>query len=59
VKSQEAFVRELCRTKCPVQYILYKGSRHDTREIGFGEARRWMLRLTLGGKSESNCGDLL
>jgi acetyl esterase/lipase len=59
VRSQEAFVRELCRTKCPVQYILYKGSRHDTREIGFGEARRWMQRLTLGGKPESNCGDLL
>ncbi len=58
VKSQEAFVRELRRTKCDVQYILYKGSRHDTRQIGFGDARRWMERLTPGGKPEPNCGDL-
>ena len=59
VKSQEAFVRELCRTNCPVQYILYKGSRHDTRQIGFGKARQWMQRLVLGEKPEPNCEDLL
>ena len=56
VKSQEAFVRELCRTACPVTYSLYKGRRHDTRQVGFDEAREWMEKLTRGEKPESNCG---
>jgi acetyl esterase/lipase len=59
MSSQEAFVRKLCRTGCPVQYILFKGSRHDTRQIGFVEAQRWIERLTLGGKPEPNCRELL
>ncbi len=58
VKSQEAFVRELCRTGCPVRYSLYKGRRHDTRQIGFGEAREWMDGVTRGEKPDSNCGSL-
>jgi acetyl esterase/lipase len=58
VKSQEAFVRALCRTACPVTYSLYKGRRHDTRQIGFEEARQWMDRLARGERPESNCGDL-
>jgi acetyl esterase/lipase len=58
VKSQEAFVRELCRTGSVVRYSLYKGRRHDTRQIGFGEAREWMEQITRGEKPESNCGSL-
>lgn len=56
--SQEAFARELCRTGCPVTYSLYKGRRHDTRQVGFAEARQWMDRITRGEKPESSCGDL-
>jgi acetyl esterase/lipase len=58
VKSQEAFVRELCRTGSAVRYSLYKGRRHDTRQIGFGEAREWMEGITRGEKPDSNCGNL-
>jgi acetyl esterase/lipase len=58
VKSQEAFVRELCRTGSVVRYSLYKGRRHDTRQIGFGEAREWMEQITRGEKPQSNCGSL-
>lgn len=56
VKSQEAFVRALCRTACPVKYSLYKGRRHDTRQIGFKEARAWMERRALGESPETSCG---
>jgi acetyl esterase/lipase len=56
VKSQEAFVRALCRTGCPVKYSLYKGRRHDTRQIGFPEARAWMERLARGERPETSCG---
>ncbi len=56
--SQEAFARGLCRTGCPVTYSLYKGRRHDTRQVGFAEAREWMDRLTRGERAESSCGDL-
>ncbi len=56
VKSQEAFVRALCRTGCPVTYSLYKGRRHDTRQIGFKEARAWMERRARGERPETSCG---
>jgi acetyl esterase/lipase len=56
VKSQEAFVRALCRTACPVKYSLYKGRRHDTRQIGFQEARAWMERRARGESPETSCG---
>ena len=56
--SQEAFARALCRTGCPVTYSLYKGRRHDTRQIGFAEAREWMDSITRGERPASNCGDL-
>jgi len=58
VKSQKAFVRALCRTACPVTYSLYEGRRHDTRQIGFPEARAWMEQLARGESPESSCGSL-
>lgn len=57
-KSQEAFVRGLCRTGCPVTYSLYKGRRHDTRQVGFAEAREWMEKLARGERPVTNCGSL-
>jgi acetyl esterase/lipase len=56
VKSQEAFVKALCRAGSAVQYVLYKGRRHDTRQIGFQTARSWMESLTRGESPPSNCG---
>jgi acetyl esterase/lipase len=58
VASQEAFVRALCKAGSPVQYTVFKGKRHDTRQIGFQQARAWMESLTLGKRAESNCGGL-
>jgi acetyl esterase/lipase len=58
VPSQEAFVRALCRAGSPVQYTVYKGRRHDTRQIGFQEVRKWMESLARGERPVTNCGDL-
>lgn len=58
VPSQEAFVRALCKAGSPVQYTVFKGKRHDTRQIGFPHARAWMESLTRGTHAESNCGGL-
>ncbi len=54
VKSQEAFIKALRAAGSPVQYTLYKGRRHDTRQIGFTEAMSWMENLTRGGHAESS-----
>jgi acetyl esterase/lipase len=56
--SQEAFARALCRAGSLVTYSLYKGRRHDTRQVGFAEAREWMDRITRGERPGSNCGEL-
>jgi acetyl esterase/lipase len=58
VPSQEAFVRALCQAGSPVQYTLFKGRRHDTRQIGFEPARAWMASLTRGEAPQSNCGGM-
>jgi pimeloyl-ACP methyl ester carboxylesterase len=55
--TQEEFVRQLCRAGSAVRYVLYRGSRHDTRQIGYFEALDWMLGLAGGGQPPSNCRD--
>jgi acetyl esterase/lipase len=58
VPSQEAFIKALCQAGSPVEYILFKGRRHDTRQIGFEQARAWMAGITKGDPAPSNCGGL-
>jgi acetyl esterase/lipase len=57
-KSQLQFVRRLCEAGSAVHYVLYKGAKHDTRQIGFGVAQRWMEALTSGIKPVSSCVEL-
>jgi acetyl esterase/lipase len=53
--SQEEFIRQLCRSGSPVRYILFRGRRHDTRQIGYFEALDWMRRLAAGQPAPSDC----
>jgi pimeloyl-ACP methyl ester carboxylesterase len=55
--SQEEFVHKLCQAGSAVRYVLYRGRRHDTRQIGYWEALDWMLGLAGGRKPPSNCQD--
>jgi acetyl esterase/lipase len=55
--SQEEFARKLCQAGSAVRYVLYRGRRHDTRQIGYWEALDWMLGLAGGRKPPSNCQD--
>ena len=55
VASQEAFVTALCRAGSAVTYTLFKGRRHDTRQVGFTEAIAWMQKLTRGERPETGC----
>lgn len=45
-KTQEQFVEKLRTENVPVDYIFYKNSRHDTRQISFYEARAWIENHT-------------
>jgi len=56
--TQEQFVRQLCRAGSAVRYVLYRGRRHDTRQIGYWEALDWMLGLAAGHKAPSDCREL-
>jgi len=49
VKSQASFAAALRRHGSAVQLSIYKGARHDTRQIGFTEALEWMQKITRGG----------
>ncbi|GAB6088559.1 hypothetical protein JCM12856_01520 [Spirochaeta dissipatitropha] len=40
--DMEHFVSQLRDNGSEVEYLVYPGSRHDTRQIGFSDARRWM-----------------
>ena len=41
--DQQRFVSQLRDTGSEVRYLVYPGSRHDTRQIGFSDALDWML----------------
>jgi len=56
--SQEEFVRRLCRAGSAVRYVVYRGRRHDTRQIGYWEALEWMRALAGGQKAPSDCRTL-
>lgn len=46
-KTQRAFVDRMRATGREVEFIVFDGARHDTRQIGFDDALRWAS--TLGG----------
>ena len=54
-RSQERFVRQLCRMGSPVLYRYYRASRHDTRQAGFAGTIQWMQQLIAGGAAPANC----
>jgi len=46
-ETQLGFTDELYRRNSPVRIIIYKGNRHDTRQIGFYEVVQWMRRVSM------------
>jgi acetyl esterase/lipase len=56
--SQEEFVHQLCKAGSAVRYVVYRGHRHDTRQIGYWEALDWMLGLAAGHQAPSDCREL-
>lgn len=42
LQDMERFVSSLRDRGSEVEYLVYPDSRHDTRQIGFSDARRWM-----------------
>ena len=54
-ESQTAFVTALCEQGSAVRYRIFDGVRHDTRQIGFGEAVEWMRARLDGGAPPSDC----
>lgn len=41
-ETQEAFAEKLISAGVPLDYVYYEKARHDTRQISFAEARRWI-----------------
>jgi acetyl esterase/lipase len=53
VKSQTAFAQALRDRGSAVQLSIYRGSRHDTRQVGFLEALEWMRSIVRGVRPPS------
>jgi len=43
--TQDEYVRMLRERGNPIEYRVFEGARHDTRQIGFDEAITWMRAL--------------
>lgn len=46
-KTQDAFVRRLRAVGTPVDYRVYSGSRHDTRQVAFDDVMDWIGAIDL------------
>ncbi len=44
-RTQDRFVARLRRQGSAVRYLVYEGARHDTRQIGFFDAVRWIEEI--------------
>ncbi len=47
LQDQAEFAQELRDRGSEVEYIVYPGNRHDTRQIGFTDALNWMIKQSL------------
>lgn len=47
LQDQAEFAQDLRDRGSEVEYIVYPGNRHDTRQIGFSEALDWMIEQSL------------
>jgi len=47
LQEQAEFAQDLRSRGSEVEYIVYPGNRHDTRQIGFSDALDWMIEQSL------------
>ncbi|MCA1754946.1 MAG: hypothetical protein LC641_09680 [Spirochaeta sp.] len=47
LRDQAEFAQNLQDRGSEVEYVVYPGNRHDTRQIGFSDALSWMMKQSL------------
>ena len=47
LRDQAEFAQNLQERGSEVEYVVYPGNRHDTRQIGFSDALSWMMKQSL------------